>query len=250
MTQHAFKIKLADRIVEIHPFFPYMAEFCKDYLVNATPDFIVASTPEDITFEREKSAREDELEGIPTRHFPDDYLETLAIYRKIAVRMTEYDTLLLHGSALALDGEGYLFSAKSGTGKSTHARLWREQFGDRVTIVNDDKPLLRVTDAGVIVYGTPWDGKHRLSTNTAVPLKSICFLERDVTNHIEPVKSEKAYPLLLQQTYRPQEPEALVRTLQLVDRLAASTGLYALGCNMEPEAAYTSYYGIKGLLAR
>ncbi len=245
MTQKAFQIKLAERIIEIHPLFPYMAEYCRDYLVDTTPDFIIETTLEDITFEREKSAREDALEGIPTRHFSDAYLETLAVYRRIAVRMTDYDTFLFHGSALAMDGEGYLFTARSGVGKSTHARLWREVFGDRVTVVNDDKPLLRITDAGAMVYGTPWDGKHRLSTNIAVPLKGICFLERDATNHIEPVTPQKAYPLLLQQTYRPDDPAALARTLHLIDRLATSTGLYALGCNMEPAAAQVSYAGMQ-----
>ena len=108
----------------------------------------------------------------------DEYLETLAVYRKIAEKMIDYDTILFHGSVIAVDGIGYLFTAKSGTGKSTHTRLWRELFGERAVMVNDDKPLIKVSENGIIVYGTPWDGKHRLSTNTFVPLKGICFMSK------------------------------------------------------------------------
>ena len=85
---------------------------------------------------------------------PDDYLETLAVCRKIAERMPEYDTFLFHGSCIAVDGVGYLFTAKSGTGKSTHTRLWRELLDNRATMVNDDKPLIRIADDGLVIYGT------------------------------------------------------------------------------------------------
>ncbi len=88
--------------------------------------------------------------------------------------MPSYDTVLFHGSALAIDGDGYLFTAKSGTGKSTHTRLWRERFGDRVVMINDDKPLLHIDAGSVIAYGTPWNGKHRLGTNASVPLRADC----------------------------------------------------------------------------
>ena len=108
---------------------------------------------------------------------PDDYLETLAVCRKIAERMPEHNTFLFYGSCIAVDGAGYVFTAKSGTGKSTHTRLWRELLDNRATMVNDDKPLIRIADDDAIIYGTPWDGKHPLSHNIAVPLKAICILE-------------------------------------------------------------------------
>ena len=121
------------------------------------------------------------------------------------------------------DGFGYLFTAKSGTGKSTHARLCREIFGDGAVMVNDDKPLLRITKDGVIAYGTPWDGKHRLSTNTSVPLKGICILERATENHIirldtkEQIRS--AYPMIVQQTHKSGNPANALKTMELIDRL-------------------------------
>ena len=209
--------------------------------------FTIATTQSDIDFEREKSAREDTKEGIPIRHFSDAYLETLAVYRKIADRLLSCDTLLFHGSVIAVDGEGYLFTAKSGTGKSTHTRLWREYFGERAVMVNDDKPLLHITDSGVTAYGTPWDGKHRLSTNIAVPLKGICILTRDTTNHIEPAEPHAAYPMIVQQTNRSLSADGMKQTLSLIDHMLNVMPVYRLGCNMNIEAARVVYEGMNRL---
>ena len=157
-----------------------------------------------------------------------------------------YNTFLFHGSAIAVDDKAYLFTAKSGTGKSTHTRLWREYFGERALMVNDDKPLLKVTEDGVRVYGTPWDGKHRLSNNVSVPLKAICILTRDEVNHIEEISLEEAYQMLLQQTYRPSDKGAVIQTLKLLDLLKEHVKFYRLGCNMESDAAKVAYFGMNG----
>ncbi len=234
-------IALAGRAIGITPLFSELESFLRDYITEAAPDFYVSVSAEDIAFEREKSAREDRLEGHRVRQFPDSYLETLAVYRKIAARLLDDDILLFHGSAIAVDGEGYIFTAKSGTGKSTHTRLWREMLGGRAVMVNDDKPLLRVAKGGVTVYGTPWDGKHRLSTNISVPLKAICILERGEVNRIAPITRREALPMLMQQSYRPNDNFAMMKTMELVDRLGSSVALYCLQCNMEPEAAEISY---------
>ena len=157
-------ISLAGQVVRVTTCTAGFGAFSGKYLTDAPADWAVETTVQDILFEREKSAAEDRLEGRAVRNFSDAYLETLAVYRKIAVRMLQHDTLLMHGSAVAVDGKAYLFIAASGTGKSTHTRLWREQFGARAVMVNDDKPLVHVKEDGVTVCGTPWDGKHRLST--------------------------------------------------------------------------------------
>ena len=246
-------------------------EYCKDYIVadvtgqsgiadgdieytsSGVGDITTESvtririTQSDIDFEREKSAREDIKEGIPIRRFSDAYLETLAVYRKIADYLLSCDTLLFHGSVIAVDGEGYLFTAKSGTGKSTHTRLWREYFGERAVMVNDDKPLLHITDSGVTAYGTPWDGKHRLNTNIAVPLKSICILTRDTTNHIKQAESHAAYPMIVQQTNRSLSADGMKQTLSLIDRMFTLVPVYRLGCNMNIEAARVAYEGMNRL---
>ena len=240
--------KIAGQLIGISSFYEQVHCLCSDYrFPAAVQDFSVQTVQADIDIEREKSAREDEKEGIPIRQFSDDYLETLAVYRKIAEQMPAYDTFLFHGSCVTVDGVGYLFTAKSGTGKSTHTRLWRELLGGRAVMVNDDKPLIRVNpDGTATVYGTPWDGKHHLSTNIAVPLKAICILEGAEQNTIRQITAGEAYSMLLQQAYRPMDSMALSKTLTLIDRLVASVSLWRLGCNTDIEAAEVAYEAMKG----
>ena len=238
--------KIADKIIEIESLYARVHEYCKDYLVSGQAhDFSVKTTPEDIVYERERNERTAELEGRRKYNSSDEYLEELAVYRKIAEKMPDYDTFLFHGSCVAVDNEAYLFAAVSGTGKSTHARLWREYLGERVVMVNDDKPLIRVNDSGVTVFGTPYNGKHRLGSNISVPLKAVCILTRDETNHIEKITKQQAYATLLQQTYRPADPLQLAKTMSLLDRLSDRVKLYLLGCNMDIEAAKISYEGMR-----
>ena len=229
--------RIADRNIRIESLYAPVHRLCRDYLcADGEPDFTAAVTAADIAFERTRSASE----------WPDEYIETLAVYRKIAEKMPEYDTVLMHGSAIAVDGETYIFTAPSGTGKSTHARLWRELFGDRAVMVNDDKPLIRIRDAEVTVFGTPWNGKHHLGANIAVPLKAICLLGRAEVNQICEISAREAYPVLLRQIYRPLDPAAMARTLALIDKLQKNVRFYRLGCNMEPDAAQVAYEGMKG----
>ena len=241
-----FTIKLAGVTIGVTALFDSTRTFCRDYLTEEAPEFEVQVTSDDIRNEADRSARENIREGLPVQRYPAEYLETLAVYRKIVERLVGYDTFLFHGSVIAVDGEGYLFTAKSGTGKSTHTRLWRQHFGSRAVMVNDDKPLLRVADGGVWVCGTPWDGKHHLSTNVTVPLKAVCILERGAENQIRPVTAQEALPMLLQQSQRPAEPGNMAKFLGLISDLTKKVGLFRLACNMDPEAALVAYNGMKG----
>ena len=238
--------KIADQIIEIRSLYQYVHKLCRNYIYDGTPYFTVVSSPEDIIFERDKSARENILEGLPVHQFPEDYLETLSVYRKIADNMLSRDTLLFHGSVIAVDGEAFLFTATSGTGKSTHTRLWREQLGSRAFMVNDDKPLIRILPGEVTVFGTPWDGKHHLSTNTSVPLKAICVLKRGSENTIREITPREVLPMLMQQSHRPSVPGNMPLYLDLMDHLSKGVRFYELHCNMDPEAARVSYEGMSG----
>lgn len=232
---------IGGKVIEIASVHTRVHTYCEAYRCSGIPDFAVQTAQPDIDFEREKSALEDVREGRAVTDYQDDYLEELAVYRKIAEKMPEYDTVLFHGSAVAVDGAAYLFTAKSGTGKSTHVRLWREMLGGRAVMVNDDKPLIRIADGRAVVYGTPWSGKHRLNTNISVPVRAICVLHQAKDNSICPVARRDIYPLLLQQMYRPMCQPALLKSLTLLDRLCSVVALYSMGCNMEPEAAAMSY---------
>ncbi|MDE6664723.1 MAG: hypothetical protein K2K14_00820 [Ruminococcus sp.] len=238
--------KIGGKVIEIESVYEEVHRLCKDYRYCGNIDFSVKTSQSDIDYEREKSISEDKKEGIPVRIFHDNYLETLAVYRKIAEHMIEFNTILFHGSAIAVDGIGYLFTAKSGTGKSTHTRLWREYFGERAVMVNDDKPFLQITENGVMVYGTPWDGKHRLSSNISVPMKAICILGRAEKNHIEKITKSTAYPMLFQQTYKSQNTEKVRKTLGILSSIADNIDLYCSGFNMEIESAEIAYNMMKG----
>lgn len=241
-----FVAKLADIPIAISAQYSETKEFLRDYLCDEPAVFSVRIENQDIEFEQEKSIQESVVLGQNPIAYPATYLETLAVYRKIAEQLLDHDVLLFHGSAIAVDGEVYLFTARSGTGKSTHVRLWREYLKDRAVMVNDDKPLLRMTDQGVMVYGTPWDGKHRLSNPIALPLKALVILKRDSHNHIEPIGIESAFPILLQQSYHSADPVRMTKVLSMLEHLGCQAKLYELGCNMEPEAARIAYEGMQG----
>ena len=232
--------RIAEHTILIRTLYSQMHREAAAFAAAGAVDFTVETTQADIDEERVRAEREQGSHAAS-----DAYIETLAVYRKIAERMPEDDTVLFHGSAIAVDGEAYIFAAKSGTGKSTHARLWRELLGDRAVMINDDKPLLRITADGAAVYGTPWNGKHRLGINGSAPVKAICILERGEQNRIARVDPKAAYPTLLQQTYRPASALGLQKTLTLIDRLLMTTPIYRLQCNMELEAARVSYQAMK-----
>ena len=240
-----FQITLAGQAVGIRSMYDEVFLLCKDYLSD-TPElsFHIETKPEDIRFEQEKSIREATLEGTPAILYPDPYLETLAVYRKIAVRMPEYDTWLMHGSAVAVGEEAFLFTAASGTGKTTHTRLWLEQIPGTY-VVNGDKPLLRMRDGLCEICGTPWSGKENMNRNVIVPLRAVCFLNRGAENRIEEIPFRDAAPLLLQQSFRSNIPFVMQKTMTLVRSLGDCVRFYRLFCNMEPEAALVSWNGMR-----
>ena len=243
------KIKLAEHIIEINPLYSAIEDYCKNYVVSDefSADLTVAVSEKEVLYEQTKSDQENALAGLKPSAFSMPYLETLAVYRKIAEAFPLRDIMLFHGSAIAVDGKAYLFTAKSGTGKSTHTRLWRQMLGERAIMVNDDKPLLRISDQEAIVYGTPWNGKHCLDTNISVPLKAIIILERGLDNQISEISFSEAFPMLLQQSYRPSDAQAFQKTLELISRMKSSVRFFKLKCNMDPAAAKAAYEALSSI---
>lgn len=239
-----FKVELADVPIGIRCRHEVNKTFLRKYLTEKTPLFSIEPTDDDLRRSQEEFEILDETSGREKIIRPDSFLENIAIHRLLAERLTEYDVLLMHGSALCMDGQAYLFTAPSGTGKSTHARLWRELFGDRVWMVNDDKPMLRIGETGVRVYGTPWDGKHSLSRNASAPLRAIALLERGERNSIEPMQKAEAFLVLIQQAFSSRDPAIMQRITALEKRILDCVDVYRLRCNMEPEAARIAYEGM------
>ena len=244
---HTGIYRFAELNFKINSVYEHIHSFCREYAVcDVVPDYEINISDADIALEARLSEKSDIADGRTPVTYSDHYLELLAAYRKIADIVIEKDILLMHGSAIAVDGEAYLFTAVSGTGKSTHTRLWREHFGDRAVMVNDDKPLLRVTENETRIYGTPWNGKHRLGNNIDMPLRAICFLCRGEKNVIREVSYGELFPTLLQQTHRPPSPIALMQVMALMDAMAKNVKFYILDCNMEPDAPVVSYEGMSG----
>ncbi len=236
--------RIAEHNIGVESHFPAVQRLCAAYRTDGEPELTLSVPMEELERIRRETEEEFPEGGDPVILEPE-YIELAMIYKELAERTPFWDTVVLHGSAVAVDGACYVFCAKSGTGKSTHARLWRELLGERAVMVNDDKPMVHIrADGSAEVYGTPWDGKHRLSTNTHVPLKAICILERSETNTIRPITRSEAWPMLLQQFYRPCDVAAMERTMDLIGRL--QTKFYRLGCNMELQAAELSYQTMKG----
>ena len=196
-------------------------------------------------FEISVSEEEIDKEGTSEDEKYREYLESLAVYRKLCEKMLEYDTFLFHCSAVEVEGKAYLFAAPSGTGKSTHTRMWREYFAEKAVMINDDKPLIQVGTEGVLVCGTPWNGKHRLDTNKMVPIQGICLLERGSENRITKISPIEAYPGMYRQTYRPSDREKMVKTLALLKQVAEKVPIYKMQCNISTEAAKTAWDAMK-----
>ena len=211
------------------------------YLTDRDPEFSVTVKESDLPFEQAELDQEALEEGFKRRVFTAPFLERAAIQRKFAEYLILHDTLLLHGSTVAVDGKAYLFAARSGTGKSTHTRLWMTAFGGRALMVNDDKPFLEITDDAVLAHGSPWSGKHGLDTNTCVPLAGICLLERGPENVIRRASPQELLPMLLHESYCPRDPGHYDRYRALVEELACRVPLWCMDCNREPEAAQVSH---------
>ena len=236
-----FLMEIAGQTAQVDSLFESTRDYCRKYLAEGIPDFAVTVSREDLAFEQEALRLEALEEGIKIRVFTDPFLERTAIQRKFAEYLFEQDVLMTHGSTVAVDGRAYLFTAKCGTGKSTHTRLWRQVFGDRAAIVNDDKPFLKLTDNGILACGSPWSGKHGLDTNIIVPLQGICILERGKENRIARILPEEALPMLLHQTHCPLALQNREPFEALVLQLAQTVPLWRMECNMDPQAADISH---------
>ena len=198
-------------------------------------------TEEDLVYEQAMLEQEAVEEGLRIRKFTDPFLERNTIQRKIAEELLKRNTILLHGSTVAVDGAAYLFTAPCGTGKSTHTRFWRETFGDRCLMVNDDKAFLQITDSGVLAYGSPWSGKHGLHTNICLPLQGICFLSRGSENKIRPAQRTQYMGELQHQCLIPEDARGKQMALDLVHALAQQIPLWAMECTKDPSAAQVAY---------
>lgn len=162
-------------------------------------------------------------------------------------RLMDYNGIMLHSSCVEKDGYAYLFSADSGTGKSTHTHLWLKNLpGTR--IINDDKPALIKENDVWYACGTPFSGKTDENLNIKVPVRAITFIKRGLENKVEKLPVNEAIKLLFGQTIRSKFENRAVKTLEAVDSILRSVPVFLLECNMDDDAALVSYNGIERLI--
>jgi hypothetical protein len=125
----------------------------------------------------------------------------------------------LHGCAvLDVDGRGYVFVGYSGAGKTTTARLWRDQPG--VTVLTDDRVIVRVVDGRPTMFGTPWHGDEPLAASHQAPITRIFVLEHGDTNTTAPLDQASAVAALLARCFPPfHDREGMASTLEQLDSI-------------------------------
>ena len=215
----------------------YMQDFLTD---SQDYELYIEPTDEMIRYEAELG---EEIHGDAGSPY---ICEAVAILRVICDYLIDKGGFFLHCSCLKYKDEAIIFTAPSGTGKSTHSALWRRHFGDDVVMINDDKPLVREKDGRFYIYGTPWNGKHSIGNNTSAPIRSVVFLSQAPENKATPISPIDAMALLLQQTVLPSNKTALSKLLDMLGRLVENIPMYRLGCTISDEAVTTIYQEIYG----
>lgn len=226
-------ISLADLKICIEHRYEFMTEFCQKYIAQFEVCDIVAKSYD--------GAVKKEKELVPSA--PVEVCESLCIYRDIAEQLPQFDRFVFHGAAIEFDGSAYVFTAPSGTGKTTHINLWKKNLGEGLDIINGDKPIFYIGDTAV-AYGTPWAGKEGLHRNASAPVKAICVLSQSKTNSIVRLEKSEAVNYLMRQVFMPSNATALTKTLELLGKLIEKTPVYMLKCDMSNEAFYTAYNGM------
>ena len=228
-------VKLADIAIAMDNRYPDLAELCAGYETDEAPVIRLSVSDEELEMERR----------VQTYAFTPGYLETVCMYRKLALEMLAHGVFILHASVLEVDGEGYAFLAPSGTGKTTQTRLWLAHFKDRVRVVNGDKPLIRMEQDGESwafrAYGTPWNGKEGMGCNASVRLKALYLLERAPQPECFPAPEEISVDRLLRQMLMPQEEGQMETLLEMADRMIEALPIYILRCNMKEESVIAAY---------
>ncbi len=238
-----FKVEIAGLVIVIEHKHGYVRELCRGFepaSVNL-PHIAVSANESELLAEKGRY----EIEH------SEEYCESVCLYRAIAERLPHFDAFVFHGAAVEIDGRGFIFTAPSGTGKTTHISLLLRNYPENVSIINGDKPVIRYfRDDGSAggewrVCSTPWAGKEDMKVNRTVPLCGIVLLCRAEENRIEHTVPESSLEELLMQVYFPYGGEEQLLTLELLDKMSKQISFYRLECNMKPEAAEVSYNMLK-----
>ncbi len=233
------KYDIAELKILMTTYYDRVRNLAEEYL--AKTDWDESDHELDLGVEYYENQINDGLEDVTPENM--EYVATGALFNRFLI---VHDGLMLHSSAVVVDGYAYLFSADSGTGKSTHTNLWLEKFGDKAFIINDDKPAIRKIDDEWYVFGTPWCGKNNTNKNAKAKLGAIVFLERSEENWIENESIQDAIKKFFRQTTRKLNKEQnMDKVLSTMEKVLSEVPIYKMGCNISEEAAKMAYEKIR-----
>ncbi len=171
-----------------------------------------------------------------------DDAEKIITSSQFTNKVIEYNSIVLHASAVLFEDKAYLFSANSKVGKTTHTKLWQEYFGkDKAIIINDDKPVINTSDDKILVYGSPWSGNSSECENISAEIGAIVFLEQGKENKLICLdKQEEILPLLLEQTVHRVSVDKMNKILDTLSVIVTNCKFYKLMCNMDIESVEES----------
>ena len=232
-----FNIEISGLCVRMNAKYPFAFHHCRDYIIPERDNFDI-----DAVCDSDEIAREIAAGEMP---HSEAYCESICLYRAIAEQLPQRDRFVFHGAAVSINGKGFIFTAPSGTGKTTHIDLLLKNYPQNVSIINGDKPIIHVTDGGARVCSTPWAGKEGMNANVSCELGGIILLKRGEVNCIRKVQPSEHFSTIVAQTYFPKDAEARLLTFELLDKLAGQVEFYVLECNVSDDAARTSYEALK-----
>lgn len=233
------RIAVANQIVDIETIYARSCALCQRFYTECPADIYVSITREDIEQSKEEHRS---IYGQDTDPW-DGYIEFSIVLRKISEALIDYDTFTFHGAAIGLNEQAYLFTAPSGTGKTTHIMKWLGKCSDAI-VINGDKPFIKIINEKTqpLVFGSPWAGKENLYTNTSLPLKSIILMERADNNHIEKISFNQAFTFMLKQIYRPSDENKMRKTLRLLKQMENRVSFWHFKCNNFKEDCFDVAY--------
>lgn len=166
------------------------------------------------------------------------YVSFFAIGEAFAYSLLKKQSAVLHSSSIVLNGSAIAFSAKSGTGKSTHTALWKSLFPN-AEIANDDTPVIRFKNGVPHLFGSPFAGTSGINKNISAPLKAVVFLQQGEKNKIEKLSGAKAVSYFLDELKKPIVSDYLDLCMDFTEKIMMTTPVYLLSCTPEKEAVET-----------
>ena len=233
----SYSLYICDKVVHVEQELGSFLRFCRGYIVKEPApdeDYSIVITKNDIDFQRTLSGP-----------WTNDDLSGFVLLRKLAKQFLKTErTIFVHGSVVACQESAYMFTAPSGTGKTTHSQIWVKKLPNAY-ILNGDKPFIS-TNNGIYVWGTPWSGSENYNRNEGVELKAICFLERAEKNRIVEISYDEAIPKLACQIGDPDplDYHTKIWIMEGLNRLRGRVKFYRYEMNNYAKDAFNTTYDV------